>query len=50
MLLDVIETKFEKVPRDIKLLVKNTKDKEKLRRIFKATIKVQSLDEIRDMF
>ncbi|MEO1785323.1 hypothetical protein V4762_09705, partial [Thermodesulfobium sp. 4217-1] len=50
LLLDAIEAKFDKVPRDIKILVKKTKDREKLRSILKATIKVQSIDEIRDMF
>ncbi|MEO1785346.1 hypothetical protein V4762_09830, partial [Thermodesulfobium sp. 4217-1] len=50
LLLDAIEAKFDKVPRDIKLMVKKTKDRDKLRKILKATIKVQSIDEIRDMF
>ncbi|AWB09774.1 hypothetical protein TDSAC_0398 [Thermodesulfobium acidiphilum] len=31
-------------------MVKKTKDREKLRNILKATIKVQSLNEIRGMF
>ncbi|WP_083816151.1 Rpn family recombination-promoting nuclease/putative transposase [Thermodesulfobium narugense] len=50
LLLDAIEAKFDKVPRDIKLMVKKTKDRERLRKILKATIKVQNLDEIREMF
>ncbi len=50
LLLDSIEAKFDKVPRDIKLLVKNTKDREKLREYHRAVIKSKSVDEIRSMF
>ncbi len=50
LLLDAIETKFGEVPKDLKIMIQNIKEREKLRNIFKATFKTESLDEIRGMF
>ncbi|MGC8791338.1 MAG: Rpn family recombination-promoting nuclease/putative transposase [Desulfurella sp.] len=48
LLLDAIEAKFGNVPKEIKLLIKNTNDREKLRSLHKIAIKAQSLDEVKN--
>lgn len=50
LLLDVIEAKVGEVPKDIRLLVLNTKDRQKLKTLHKGVIKAQNLDEIRKLF
>jgi hypothetical protein len=46
-LFDVIEIRFGEVPEDIKLIIQNTNDIDKLRLWYKKSIKVQSLEEFR---
>ncbi|MEM3291077.1 MAG: hypothetical protein QW046_06125, partial [Candidatus Micrarchaeaceae archaeon] len=49
LLLDAIEAKFGVVPKDLKLVIQNTKDREKLRFLHKELIKSNTLEDFRKL-